>query len=296
MEDAIDDYLLDCAIRLRPKTHQWYTSKLRQFASWYTGSGFPTAKDVREYTIALQLQSRVNPRTGQPLSTYTIHGHVQVIAGWLRWCEENGYTTGVGKISMPKVKQKVIEVFTHAQIRAMLAACSQEEGTWLAQRDRAIILLLLDTGIRAAELCGLTLADVHVNEGYIRVLGKGNKEREVGMGQACRTHLLKYLRRYRKTETAYVFVNRKREQLTVSGLDQMLYRVGAWAGVSGVRISAHTFRHTYAVEYLTRGGDLYSLSRSMGHESVSTTELYVRAMTDRSLRRVSVSVVDRLMQ
>ena len=82
--------------------------------------------------------------------------------------------------------------------------------------------------------------------------------------------------------------------MTVTGLDQMLYRLGRRAKIKGVRISAHTWRHTFAINFLTQGGDVYVLSRLMGHESVQVTEVYLRAVKATQARKASKSVLDNL--
>lgn len=302
MDDAIDTYLLDCSARLSPQTLRWYTEKLWAFAAWAKQEEATDLASIRQPTInryLLHLQRQPSERTGKPLTNHTLHGYIQVVTSFLRWCNANEYgvTIPARGYAMPKVTQKVIETFSPTQLKALIAACAREETEWLGQRDRAILYTLLDTGIRASELVGLELSGLHLNEGYLRVLGKGSKEREVGFGTNTKYHLIKYLRRYRKAAEGVetVFINKRREPMTVSGLDQMLYRLGEWAGIEGVRCSAHTFRHTYAVNFLLGGGDMYALSRSLGHTSVSTTEIYVRASKDRDLRRVNASVADKLL-
>lgn len=302
LDDAIDTYLLDCSVRLLPRTHQWYTEKLQAFQTWARQQEGGGGGDLGQMTTAtinrylLLLQTTPSPRTGQRLTSHTVHGYAQVIAGFLRWCGENGYSAPAPP-RMPKVKSKIIETFSAQQLKSLIAACAHEETERLAQRDRALLFVLLDTGIRASEVCDLRLTDLHLQEGYLRVLGKGNKEREVGFGVNTKYHLIKYLRRYRTAAEGVeqVFTNKRQEPMTVSGLDQMLYRLGAWAGIDGVRCSAHTFRHTYAVNFLLRGGDVYALSRSLGHTSIATTELYVRAMKSQDVRRITSSVADQLL-
>src|ERR1700694_587759 len=101
---------------------------------------------------------------------------------------------------MPKLQVKIIETFTKDQVKAMLAACEKEFDHNLAVRDRAILYVLYDTGIRASELRGLTLDHVYLrpDDAYLKVLGKGDKWREVGLGKDARTALHRYLTRYRR--------------------------------------------------------------------------------------------------
>lgn len=261
-----------------------------------------TPQQVKRY-ISL-LQERTNPRTGKSITSDTVHGHAKVIKLFLSWCAQDEEFSEYVKartvklISLPKVEAKVIETFTLDQIKALFSVCQNEYTPTLVKRDTAILSLLLDTGVRASELCGLTLERVFISkeESYIKVLGKGKKEREIGLGDKARAELHRYIRQYRKGARSDepVFLSRFNEPLTINGLDQLLYRLRDWARLGGIKAGAHKFRHTFAVNYLLNGGDVYKLSRLMGHTSVSTTERYVRSMKQRDARKGN-SVLDSLM-
>jgi integrase/recombinase XerD len=199
-------------------------------------------------------------------------------------------------VEAPKSDGKVIEIFTDDQLRCLFVACQKEHFPELVARDKAIIAVLLDTGIRAQELTGLKLRDMVLtqDESYLKVLGKGRKEREVGIGNKARLAIQRYTHQYRRAspDFPYVFVSRKREQFTPGGLDQLLGRLERWSGIHGVRCSAHTFRHTFAVNYLLAGGDIYALSRLLGHGDTKTTEIYLRAMKQSQVRKASFSLLD----
>lgn len=133
-------------------------------------------------------------------------------------------------------------------------------------------------GIRVSELCGLTIEQVH--EDYVTVFGKGSKEREVGISPEVRKLPWKYLAQHRRPaspDTREVFLNARGQPLTPNGVEQ--------AGIEGVRVPAHTFRHTFARMYLERGGEVYKLSRLMGHTDVKTTEKYLKEFTSREARK-----------
>jgi site-specific recombinase XerD len=170
----------------------------------------------------------------------------------------------------------------------------------LRLRDKAFLALLFDTGLRAQEACDLTLENVHLAPvgSYIKVKGKGRKEREVGLGKGSALALSRYLSRARpESDLDVVFLTHDKQKMTPNGIDRMLYRLRNLAGrqhFDGVRVSAHTLRHSFAVHYLEQGGDLYKLSRLMGHESVTTTTRYLRAFQARSARLGSRSVLDNL--
>lgn len=298
---ALDEYRFAC-LDLSPQTQRWYTEKLQMFRTWAEGQGTSELEDVtpalvRRYLAHLRETS--NPRTGKPLSTYTTHGYAQVIKGFLAWCaREELISEKVAKrIDLPRVETKVIEIFTPTQIKRLFVVTSKEITPALAARDKAVLSILLDTGIRASELCSLTLDNTHLTttDAYLRVTGKGRKEREVGLGNEARTALHRYIVRHRDAPEGerHVFLSRKRGPLTVSGLDQIIYRLSEWAGIEGVRCSAHTFRHTYAINYLAAGGDVYKLSRLLGHTGVGVTENYLRAFRSKDARK-GLSVLDSL--
>ncbi|HEX9037669.1 MAG TPA: tyrosine-type recombinase/integrase [Ktedonobacterales bacterium] len=298
---ALEDYRY-ATLDLSPRTRQWYEEKLRTFQAWAEASGTLDIEDVtpahvRRYLA--YLRENPSPRTGQPRSSYTVRGHAQVIKGFLSWCaREDLISERIAKrVDLPRVEQKVIETFSPDHLKRLFSAAAKEMTPALIARDRAILSVLLDTGVRASELCGLTLDNTHLSpdDAYLKVYGKGRKEREVGLGVNARTTLHRYLNRHRDAPAAqrHVFLTRYHQLMTVNGLDQLLYRLADWAGVEGVRCSAHTFRHTYAVSYLAAGGDLYKLSRLLGHTSVSTTEHYLRSFSQRDARK-GLSVLDSL--
>jgi len=278
-----------------PRTLEWKRQKLDRFIAWCAERGLIevgdiTATHVQAFLLAL-------PREW---SSYTRHGYAQVLKTFLRYCVREDLVNPKlpAKLTMPKVDTKVIETFRPEQLKALLKACDHEFLPWLRYRDRALIAILLDTGIRVSELCNLTLADVHFarDDSYLTVFGKGRKERQVGLGNQARMALHTYVHRYREahSEVGEVFVSRDGIQLTPHGIDQLIKRLADWAGISGVRCSAHTFRHTFAVNYLAAGGDVYKLSRLLGHESVTTTEVYLRAFQAQEARRDRRSVLDSL--
>jgi site-specific recombinase XerD len=227
----------------------------------------------------------------------TVHGYLRAVRAYLRWAIGEDIVDGAvfKKFRMPKVESHIVRPFTREQIAAMLRGCEAEELPWLVERDRTIIYTLLDTGIRAEELCGLTLTNTHLtgDEPYIVVLGKGAKERAVGLGQTSRKALHRWIHRFRpETTSPHVFVSKKtRTRMTPTGLDKLLYRLRDREEIDGVRCSAHTFRHTFAYNYVLNGGDILRLSRILGHTSVAVTQEYLKAFSSFDSRG-GQSVVD----
>jgi integrase/recombinase XerD len=288
---------------LSQETQIWYMRRLKRFAKWCADKRLHTS-ELKPAHIAAYLQELHKPseRTRKLLSSYTIHGHMRSIRTFLFWCArppQRYLSLEVPQnIVMPKVDTKVIQPFTAAQLRAMHIAIGQNIFPIMVARNKAILDVLVDTGIRASELCGLLLENVHITakEGYLKVQGKGRKEREVPLGTKARTSLNEYIKHYRPMlpDEPHAFLGHRNEPMTVNGLDQMLRRLGRHAKVTGVRVSAHTFRHTMAINFLLQGGDLYVLSRLLGHESVQVTEIYLRAVQAVQARKTSKSVLDNL--
>lgn len=300
---ALEAYFL--AKDFTPKSARWYEQKLSAFVAWSAQHDVAdielvTAPLVRLYIAEVRVA--LNPRTGLPMTSNTLHGYVRAIKGFLNWCAREDLLSEKvpRRIELPKREQKVIGTFTKDHIQRLIAAASAglPQYPWFAERDKTIIMLLLDTGIRANELCDLTLDRVRiaVDDAYIIVNGKGRKQREVGLGQRSRAQLHRYLHRFRPTTPGemHVFLTRDHKPLHPEGLDRLLYRLRDETGIEGVRVSAHTFRHTFACSYLMDGGDIYKLSRLLGHTSVVVTETYLRAFNSRDARRDHRSVLDSL--
>jgi len=300
LSDALTEYRY-AILEHAPKTREWYEQKLVVFLAWCESDGVDLAdlKPLHLRRFLAYLRERPNERYPERgnLSDNTVKGYAQVMKGFLTFCaKEELISERLAKQApIPHVESKVIQTFTREQVKRLFTACGLESFRVLAERDRAILAVLLDTGIRASELCGLRLENAFLqpNDGYLLVDGKGRKQREVGLGKEARTHVHRYIYRYRDAPRSehHIFVGRRRQPMTPYGLDQMLYRLRDWAGIVGIRCSAHTFRHTFAVSYLAAGGDIYKLSRLMGHSNVSTTEIYLRDYKDRDARK-GPSVLD----
>src|SRR5579875_2669807 len=292
IDEAIRGYILDCKVRGRShRTIEWYEQKLRFFARWLDEEEETDSLD--EVTIAhlrsfvLHIQSEqtgrraVNKDGGSPIQVSPL-----TVKGFFNWYHSEDLIAynPAQRLKLPAVPDYMIPTFSPEHLKAMLEAC--DLSTTPGYRDYTLMLVLLETGIRVSELCGLRIQDVH--DDYIRVVGKGNKEREVGISPDVGKLLWKYIHQYRKPadeKDTHVFVNRYGQPLTPNGVEQLLIDVKHRAGVEGVRVSAHTFRHTFARMYLEKGGEIYKLSRLMGHSSVEVTEEYLKDFKVRAARQ-----------
>lgn len=300
--DALTEYQFLIA-ELSPQTQIWYQRRLKRFANWCAEKRVHIS-EMKPAHVAAYLAELRKPSvyTGKLLSTYTLHGHMRCIRAFLFWCArapQRYLSVEVPQnLVMPKIDTRVIEPFTTQHLAGMQVAIMQNYHPTMRARNTAILDVLVDTGIRASELCGLLLENVHITarEGYIKVMGKGRKEREVPLGMRARKSLNNYIKHFRPTlaDVPHVFIGLRREPLTVSALDQMLGHLGRRAKITGIRVSCHTCRHTFAINFLLQGGDLYVLSRLLGHESVQVTEMYLRAVQAIQARKTGKSVLDNM--
>lgn len=302
--EAAAEYLAHLKQRVRrkqmqPETLKGYTQRLGVFASWCDAQNITLAgvrnKVVNDFMEHLQTEHKPN-RTGQEhMSSHTLAGYSRVISAFLHWClQDEEYDAIIKPVVVSRIKpfkpeRIVIETYTPEEVDALYGACNQEVSGMLQLRDQAILYLLLDTGIRADELCTLTIGNTvlkPIEDAHIRVFGKGQKWREVPIGTKARRKVQEYIRYYRKEakKDEPLFLNRYHQVMTVNGLEQLVRRLGEWAGLS-IRCYPHKFRHTFAREFMRNGGDIFDLSRMMGHESVSVTEEYLKALTGQDVRR-----------
>lgn len=287
-----------------PATRRWYAHKLRVFTAWLCTQTPPitTIEAITAPLVRRYIDERRSDRTptGQPIDSFTLHGHVRAVRALLFWAaSEDLIDDKVPKrIALPKREQKVLAILSDDQITRLLREAARTDTP---ARDSALVALLLDTGCRASELCGLTLDDVTftADSAWLLVHGKGRKQREVALGKKARAALHRYIHRERTapfTQRA-VFLGKK-GPLTPEGLDRLLYRLRDEAGAehfAGVSVGAHRWRHTHAVKALEAGMDVYAVSRQMGHSDISVTaNSYLHAVSARQLRQMTISPLDKL--
>ena len=189
-------------------------------------------------------------------------------------------------IDTPKIGVKLPDTLSLQEIDAMLSAIdlSTDEG----HRNKAIIETLYACGLRVSELTALRLSDLYFEEDFIRVMGKGSKQRLVPIEKYTQKQILYYIENQRrqlkiaKGHEDYVFLNRRGKQLTRAMIFTIVRRAAEEIGLKKT-ISPHTFRHSFATHLLENGANLRAIQLMLGHENISTTEVYVHV--DRSYLR-----------
>lgn len=311
LDGLVDSYLMCCQAEGKsPKTIEWYWANLKRLCHFLRRRGYSLrvedigVAEIREFVHYLQHEAVrwANSRhikDGSNLSPYSVQGYARSIKAFWSWLTLEGYVSQnvMYRLRLPKVPKKVVATFTPEQINNLLRAV--DVRTAKGFRDRLIMLVLLDTGIRLSELVGLRLEDVDFEQSCFLVRGKGNKERIVPFGAQVRRALWRYLSHFREgldgPEAHEVFVSEQGYGLRSRAVQSMLRRLGQRAGISRVRCSPHTFRHTFAKQYLMYGGDVFSLQRILGHSSLEVVKMYVNlASSDISTQHRRFSPADNM--
>jgi integrase/recombinase XerD len=232
----------------------------------------------------------VTLRTGlKPRSTATHHTYWKAIRSFFKWSEQElGTQRPDLALSMPRHQNKEVVPMTEEEIKKLLKACERAEvktqnrqpytihrSTEL--RDKAIVLTLLDTGLRVGELCRLTVQDINLENGEVHVKPhhvRKTRPRTVFIGKNTRKVLWRYFTEredLRFTDPAFAGI--LQVSVTPHSVLSMVSRLGKRAGVPGVH--PHRFRHTFAVQYLRNGGDVFTLQRLLGHNSMEMVRRYL---------------------
>jgi integrase/recombinase XerD len=197
----------------------------------------------------------------------------------------------MARIPAPRDRDDEVMPFMDAQVEALLRAAQKGRN---ARRDEAILLVLLDTGMRAQELCSLHFSDVDFSNRQMTIWeGKGKKSRPVYIGKATTKALWRYVQEDGRDEDDALFFSMRGDSLTYNGLAMLFKRLGRTAGVK--KAHPHRLRHTFAVSFLRNGGNQFTLMRLLGHTTLAVTNRYVQlAQADVERQHRQFSPADRM--
>jgi site-specific recombinase XerD len=227
------------------------------------------ADDLRRYLLSL---SSRNPGG--------VHAAYRAMRAFFRWYEDEveiqNWRNPIAKVKAPRVNVESLDPVSLDDVRAMLIQCPR---SLCGDRDRAILLCLLDTGCRAAEFVALDVGDVNLASGQVVVrAGKGGKSRTVFLGAKSRRELNRYLRRRRVKLGDSLWLSQDGTRLTYAGLREVVRRLARAADIPCP--SLHSFRRAFAIGCLRNGVDLVSLQRLMGHADLTVLRRYLAQVAD----------------
>lgn len=252
-----------------PETLDGYKRRLEAFAAFIKRQG--TGLD------ALQLRQFMASLYERKLDLVTINAYYRVLRTFFRWAVAEKLISAdpMNNLKPPRIPRKTIKPLSNESIKRILEWCSG--STFLEIRNRAMVLLFLDTGLRLAEMAGIQIADVNFETETVRVMGKGAKERFVRMGVTAQKALLKYLM-LRTDGYPCLWVSEERRPLLKSGVEQAIQELSTRAGVTDSRKGPHTYRHTAAINFLRNGGSEFTLQLMLGHSTLAMTRRYVSTL------------------
>ena len=219
-------------------------------------------------------------------STRSISRKVSTLKSYFKYLESVGVIKDnfMRLISNPKIEKTLPNYLNYDDLERLLAFPDRSNKYGL--RDALILEMLYSSGIRVSELANMKLKDIDFKERKILILGKGNKERYVYYGSKCAELLDKYLKLDHR-ESPYLLIGKRSDRLNEREIRSIVTDTAKKAGIE-VHVSPHTLRHTYATHMLNDGADLKSVGDLLGHESLSTTQIYTHVSNER-LRQVYLS-------
>jgi len=246
------------------KTLIWYQESFKALKKHHPENTF-TKASLQAFLIRLR-------ETG--VSPVTCNVRCRAINAYLRWLHEEGHLDLLLRIPPLKCEQKVLPTLSVAQVKAILA---YRPILFSQHRIYALLCLLLDTGLRVAEALSLTRDKMDFDNMLITVKGKGEKHRVVPMSFALRKILFRWLEKH---DSGLVFPTYDGQRQCQRNVLRDMKKLGRRLGITGVRFSFHTLRHTFAVNYIRNGGDVFRLQRVLGHSTLEMTRRYVNLQTE----------------
>jgi integrase/recombinase XerD len=258
-----------------------YRRDLTQFAQWLAKKRQP---DLRRVSAGL-IQAHLADRIEQGISARSTARFLSCLRGFYRYLirENQLEADPTARISNPKLGKPLPKSLTEQDVEALLAAPDVEAA--LGLRDRTMLEVLYACGLRVSELVGLTLTQVNLRQGVVRVFGKGSKERLVPLGEEASQWLTRYIREARpqllKTASSEVLFPSTRGVAMTR--QTFWHRIKHWAQVACISkpLSPHTLRHAFATHLLNHGADLRVVQLLLGHSDLSTTQIYTHVASTR---------------
>lgn len=279
----IKGWILDGEYRqLSPRTLELRRHFLNKLVWWLENEGFESCGtfEIRAFIgyVSNGHQSEQgrwgNPALKTAVKSRTVKDVHGALRTFFRFLVAEGYIPGspMEGLRPPIHRPDQIQPFTEEQVQALLKASKASQQP---KRDEALLLFMLDSGVRVSELCELDFQDVDIVNRKAIVRGKGNKHRAIYFSRETGRVLWRYLRERELEPESPLFESKRGERLTRYGVRQILERLGETAKIEAVRCSPHTVRHTFAVMFLRAGGSVFTLKEMLGHTDLAMTNRYV---------------------
>jgi len=271
-----------------PKTIAWYRDILNQFSTYLKAERYPchlsaiSLDIVRDYVLYLRHKPKFKghpftPTQADYLSPRTVQCHVRALKAFSSWLYAEGHTpeNRLKNLKIPKAPVTMIDPLIPEEIKKVTASINKKSPT--GTRNYALFVTLLDTGLRASEAAGITLTNLNLADGYIKVMGKGSKERIVPIGKYVQMTLWSYIDKVRPKpripDCDNLFLSVSGKPITVNTVKLVFSRLSKSSGIE--RLHTHLCRHTFSINYLLNGGDIFSLREILGHTTLEMVNHYL---------------------
>lgn len=298
MEALVEDFVqyLRHERGLSDQTQKTYKTLLDKFVSWAQKRGLKDwlsvdLPDLTAFLLAEQQRSLAGTPEGSSrrLSSSTLYLEIAALRAFYRFCEsEKMLPLNVAEnLSLPRRWKRVPKSLTNSEIAQLLKFSRSSDAAALC--DQAVLELAYSSGLRLAEMCQVQLEQLHLDGGYLTVIGKGNKERVVPVGRKAIEALQRYIETGRpkllsRRSPASVFLTKRGTRFASVTLWRRIKHRAKMAGIER-NITPHMLRHSFATHLLEHGADLRVIQELLGHSSISTTEVYTHVAKER-LKRV----------
>ncbi|HSL93785.1 MAG TPA: site-specific tyrosine recombinase XerD [Bacillota bacterium] len=283
MEKELEYYLdyLDVERGLAANTVESYGRDLRQFLEFLQQQKYTSWGAVKKNRVLIYMEKLM--KSGK--SGSTVSRSLAAMRSFFKFLAAEGYIEIDPTLDLdtPRAGKRLPTVLSLNEVELLLQ--SPDTSTPAGMRDKAMLELLYATGMRVSELIGLAVQDVNLDSGFVRCLGKGNKERLVPLGSVAARALREYLAGARHTmlrnrDVKTLFVNHHGRQMTRQGFWKLLKKQALEAHIRG-EITPHTLRHSFATHLLENGADLRAVQEMLGHADISTTQIYTHVTRSR---------------
>ena len=290
LQDVIKEFIFEIKLRnYSERTIKGYKNNILKFAR-YMKNEFEIV-EIEEISH-VHIKSYLNFLKGNGLTEVYINTILKNLRSFYKYCFTEGYCLNVAlKVGWLRERKTIIKTFSDDEIRKMMDVYNY--SSYIHARNKCIMAILIDTGIRNFELCQLKITDIR--ETVIYIMGKGKKERVVPISPYLKKIMIKYERireGYLKNNILHYdnyFLSYRNKPLTIEAVERIVRLCGEKANVNkNIRCSPHTCKHYFAQAQLRNGLDVYSLSRLLGHENVTITKRYLQGLKDKEVLELGV--------
>ncbi|MEK4284023.1 MULTISPECIES: tyrosine-type recombinase/integrase [Ureibacillus] len=280
LDELVQKFIEDCELRnLRSHTIKFYRSELSTFQSLLNEQELELSPS--DITGNIIKQNVILYMKGKGIKPVSINTRLRALRAFFNYLHKQKFIRNnpMSDIQLLKDRKHVIETFDIKQISQMLKAC--DVRTFVGFRDYTIIMLLLETGIRANELIGIQVTDIIWHDKVIRIRNaKGQYERFVPIQKKMIEQLKKYVAIRGTVDTEYLFITQDETPMSKRQLQNRIAIIGKKANIKNVRCSPHTFRHTFAKLSVMNGANAFQLQAILGHTTLEMTKVYVNLFSN----------------